>query len=840
MVRRLVLVTLAFLLASCRASEPSPGLSATQVTPSAVTPEPSSRVPSAAQAGTARDESLPADPFRTPEQAEPLPTPTPSSTPEPTPSLTPTLRPSVRLEEAQRSWEDGDYETAIALWEEARQQADPAEKGELTISLARAYARVDRHHGAIALLAGVVTEAAPSEELSQAAGLLASSHEALGDWDAAIAAFERYLELEDWAAPYVRWHMAKAHQALDEDEQAEEQLAAIDLIPLPVSQRAEVLEELATVRRRLGRHDAALEAYQHILDFSTVPDYRAHIFHQKGETLREAGREDKAEELFGKVLQEHPESAAAYSSLLALDEMGIALVTDLERGAILYRARQYEACIEVLERHLLSEPVDEAARAHYYLGLAYEGLERYAQAFREFDLVIRRYPQDPLVGDAWMSMARTEASYGGDPSGLYQEFARLHPDHPRAPEALWRAAAALERAGEWERAAGFYRKLHTTYPGDSRAREALFREGLAAYALRDVTGAHELWARALQADLAQSDRARVLTWLGLAARAMADASAASDHWREAVSISPTSYYGLRARDLQRGEPLRLAPDASPTLPDDRLDESEWGEILAWAHGWSQESTGVGARVSSDPLAGHAQALWFLDWQSEAAETCRLLRDQVRDDPDALVALARLCDGMGMHSVTISCAERLLELGRKAAAGEPPRALLKLSYPTKFGHLVSAQAEGEDIDPLLFLALIRQESRFNPRAVSWAGAVGLGQVMPSTGEWIASRIGPDSYSRALLFRPVVSVRYGVWFMARLLDMFDRDWVAALVGYNAGPGNVSRWTNDQPIADHDLFYETIPVAEAQRYVRLVYENYRTYEAVYRESGEIGDGQ
>jgi len=746
----------------------------------------------------------------------------------------------VRLAEAQRSWEDGDYETAIALWEEARQQADPPEKIELAISLARAYARADRHHGAIAVLAGVTTETTRSEELSQAAGLLASSYEALGDWDAAIAAFERYLELEDWAAPYVRWHMAKAHEALDEDEEAAEQLAAIDLIPLPLSRRAEVLEELATVRRRLGRYDAALEAYEHILESSTVPNYRAHILHQKGETLREAGREDKAEELFGKVLQEYPKSAAAYLSLLALDEMGIDRVTNVERGAILYHARQYEACLNVLERHLLSEPVVEAARAHYYSGLACEALEQYSQAFREFDLVIRRYPEDPLVADAWMSMARTEASYGGDASGLYHEFVRLHPDHPRAPEALWRAAVALERAGEWDRAAGFYGKLRTTYPSDSRAREALFREGLAAYALEDLPGAQGLWMEALQAELAQSERARVLTWLGLSADAMGDTSAASEHWREAVSISPRSYYGLRARDLQRGDSLRLAPDSSPTLPDDRLDESEWEEVLAWVRGWFEESTGVGASVSSDPLARHAQALWLLDWQGEAAATCRLLRDQVRDDPEALVALARLCDDLGLHSVAISCAERLLALGRKAAAGEPPRALLKLSYPTNFGHLVSAQAEGEGIDPLLFLALIRQESRFNPRAVSWAGAIGLGQVMPPTGEWIASRIGPDSYSRALLFRPVVSVRYGVWFMARLLDMFDRDWVAALVGYNAGPGNARRWTNDQPIADHDLFYETIPVDQAQRYVRHVYENYRTYEAVYREGGEVSDGQ
>ena len=380
----------------------------------------------------------------------------------------------MRLTQAQRSFEDGDYATAIALWGEALQKADPSDKAALTISLARAYAGADRHQEATGLLARVVTETMSIQDLSQAVGLLASSYEALGEWSAAIGAFDRYLELEGSAAPYVRWHMAKAHEALGEDERAVEQLAAIDLSDLPTPRRAEVLEELATVHRRLAGYDAALEAYERILGFATLASYRALILHKQGETLREAGREDEAQGLFARVLQEHPKSAAAYLSLLALDEMGAAKVTNLERGAILYHAGQCSASVKVLRRYLISEPVREPARAHYYLGLAYEGLEEYGRAFKEYDVVIRQHPDDPLVADAWMSMARAEASYGGDPSGIYHEFSRLYPDHRRAPEALWRAGVALERASEWERAAGFYRKLRTTYPSDPRAPEAQY------------------------------------------------------------------------------------------------------------------------------------------------------------------------------------------------------------------------------------------------------------------------------------------------------------------------------------------------------------------------------
>jgi soluble lytic murein transglycosylase len=84
---------------------------------------------------------------------------------------------------------------------------------------------------------------------------------------------------------------------------------------------------------------------------------------------------------------------------------------------------------------------------------------------------------------------------------------------------------------------------------------------------------------------------------------------------------------------------------------------------------------------------------------------------------------------------------------------------------------------------------------------------------------------------LLTRPAVSVRYGVWYLDKMLEQTDGDWIAALVAYNAGPGNLSRWTGDAPIADHDLFYETIPLTEPQSYVRLIYPFYAHYRALYR---------
>ena len=78
-----------------------------------------------------------------------------------------------------------------------------------------------------------------------------------------------------------------------------------------------------------------------------------------------------------------------------------------------------------------------------------------------------------------------------------------------------------------------------------------------------------------------------------------------------------------------------------------------------------------------------------------------------------------------------------------------------------------------------LAMIRQESLFDPDARSSAGALGLAQIMPDTGRWIASQIGETDYADSRLLRPYVNLRYSAWYYELLLNLYDRDWMAALV-------------------------------------------------------------
>jgi soluble lytic murein transglycosylase len=162
----------------------------------------------------------------------------------------------------------------------------------------------------------------------------------------------------------------------------------------------------------------------------------------------------------------------------------------------------------------------------------------------------------------------------------------------------------------------------------------------------------------------------------------------------------------------------------------------------------------------------------------------------------------------------------------------PRAVQKQVYPAGWGDLVAEQAAQYGVDPLLMLALMRQESSFDPRAQSGAQAMGLTQVVPSTARGIARRLGRDDFALRDLLKPGVSVEFGTWFMAQLLADYNGRIFPALAAYDAGGGNVAHWL-DRFGDDPDLLVEQIPFEETRTYLRIVYDNYFHYQLLYRPS-------
>jgi soluble lytic murein transglycosylase len=130
---------------------------------------------------------------------------------------------------------------------------------------------------------------------------------------------------------------------------------------------------------------------------------------------------------------------------------------------------------------------------------------------------------------------------------------------------------------------------------------------------------------------------------------------------------------------------------------------------------------------------------------------------------------------------------------------------------------------------------RQESAFDPRAVSSAGAVGLMQLMPATAAELARASRRPAPDRDALTNPELSLALGARYLADLLARFDGSRTAALISYNAGPRRYLRWRSYPEFrGDRELMIERIPFAETRRYVKAVLRNVELYRRLYDLEG------
>jgi soluble lytic murein transglycosylase len=129
-------------------------------------------------------------------------------------------------------------------------------------------------------------------------------------------------------------------------------------------------------------------------------------------------------------------------------------------------------------------------------------------------------------------------------------------------------------------------------------------------------------------------------------------------------------------------------------------------------------------------------------------------------------------------------------------------------------------------------MIKQESAFDPDATSSAEARGLTQVIPDTGKGIASALKISGFTVEDLYRPHLSVEFGVFYLDNQLDNFKGNPYIALSAYNGGPSNAANWSKANPPENgFDIFVDGISFRETRQYVRIVYTNYAVYRQLYR---------
>jgi soluble lytic murein transglycosylase len=314
------------------------------------------------------------------------------------------------------------------------------------------------------------------------------------------------------------------------------------------------------------------------------------------------------------------------------------------------------------------------------------------------------------------------------------------------------------------------------------------------------------------------EEARANFWLARISDALGDPVSAEAYYRDAIEADGLDFHAFRARAImdgsaEYGEEGRVVAAKS----------ADWADAERWLEDryGAEDLVATSEFLSGDRLS-RAKELLAVGMDDYGDDELRDLLDGNSGDPWLSYRLIREIDGMKRYWVSSPAARAWIDEGA-------PRALMQLVYPLPYYDLVRQEADSNGFPPLLLLALIRQESLYQPGAVSSADAMGLTQVIPTTAEAIAADLEEADFRYSDLGRPKVSLRFGAHYLGGVLEGFGGTISAALAAYNGGPGNAGRWW-EAAGGDPDLFVETIDFDETRAYVELVMENYALYRYAY----------
>ena len=194
------------------------------------------------------------------------------------------------------------------------------------------------------------------------------------------------------------------------------------------------------------------------------------------------------------------------------------------------------------------------------------------------------------------------------------------------------------------------------------------------------------------------------------------------------------------------------------------------------------------------------------------------------------------EGLAMYDKARKVTERSLESPAfENATREDLEKLHQKLYPRYYAKTVEKYAKLYNVDTFLIAAMILEESRYNAAAVSWAGAIGLMQIMPPTGKELAQQLKIRRFRTSMLKQPDVNIQMGTKYIGYLNSLFNDNMMLVTGAYNGGPGRMKRWVASKNIADIDEFVEKITIRETRLHIKKVIDSYDHYIEIYKKASE-----
>ncbi len=425
-----------------------------------------------------------------------------------------------------------------------------------------------------------------------------------------------------------------------------------------------------------------------------------------------------------------------------------------------------------------------------------------------YQLTVKTFPGTPEAGLA-LSRLTTLAEKPQDAIAYADLIIASYPDY--AAQALLDKANALDKANSTDSAKQARQMLLEKY-SDSEAAANLRWTIAQQQAKANQFNEAKKWADAVITGNSKSELApQAGFWAGKWAMKLGQTKDATQHFNAVLAARPESYYAWRSASLlgwkvgdfdtvRQLTPQIQKPKSRPELPAGSETVRELHQLGQDMDAWSHWQVEYQNRV-----------------QPSVAEqfTDGVMRLGVGDNLDGIFMISHLDE-------RIKADEKQQVQQIKQQAG-----YWQTLYPFPFVNTIETWSRDRQLNPMLVTALIRQESRFEPKIRSVVGATGLMQVMPETATYIAEKTNTKKY---VLDDVEDNIKFGTWYLDYTHKEYQGNSMLAVASYNAGPGAVSGWVSKSKTQDTDEFVEAIPFDETKGYVKSVLGNYWNYMRLY----------
>jgi soluble lytic murein transglycosylase len=598
-----------------------------------------------------------------------------------------------------------------------------------------------------------------------------------------------------------------------------QQEAANVLISLVANEPEGYVREAAALR--LADLEVALQdAKRAVLTLEDLKSSKAvtapeDLLMKLGRAAESAGDRDKAIQAYRKVYYESPltpESIDAQDLLGHLDTSSLSdrFKPELARAGRLFDAHRYAPARAGFEPLASLASGDDKELIQLRLAECDFYLDRYRQARDRLTPLLEKAPRAAEARFFYLSATRSL----GDNEAFVAQVRALSTDYPDSSwtlEALNSLASYYVVQDDDASADGVFRELFARFPDSKYGERAAWKIGWWAY----KNGKYADAAQAFDAGAATFPRADTrpawLYWSGRAHDQIGDTELANDRYRVEVEDYGNSYYGRLASKILDAR-HRLSIDPNITVASTAAPGIPTAELI-------RQLVAVELYDPALKELAYAKLAWG-DSPPIEATTAWIRHEQAQHE----TAPERFDHLRGAINVMKRAYPQYLAAGGE---GLPP-AVLEVIYPLDYWPLIHKYSEANDLDPYLMAALVAQESTFTADVRSGANAIGLMQLVPSTGRLYARRLHMPFTNNSLL-RPETNIQIGMAYFKELSTKFGGTHYA-LAGYNAGDSRVAQWMAERPGISQDEFVDDIPFPETQQYVKRILGTAEDYRRLY----------